>query len=104
MMQVKGFKAEVFFTIPITFLIFGLVCTSLITQEWVSGRALIVNEDDFQIKYNFGLFKGEKVRTRSGTNAFPLASKFFIFLRALKIGLFYTLIYMQLFVILESVI
>ena len=82
-MKKTAFKTEVFLTVPLTFLAFALVCVSLVTQQWVSGRGVYTSnstseENDGEITYNFGLFNGEKTRTRSGTKSYPLRSKSFL--------------------------
>lgn len=76
-MKKTAFKTEVFLTVPLTFLAFALVCVSLVTQQWVYGKGVYksnstIEESDGDIIYNFGLFNGEKTRTRSGTKSYPL--------------------------------
>jgi hypothetical protein len=80
-MKKTAFKTEVFLTVPLTFLAFALVCVSLVTQQWVSGKGVYTSnstseESDGEITYNFGLFNGEKTRTRSSTVKYPLKSKY----------------------------
>lgn len=70
----RSFKTEVFLTIPLTILAFVLTCASLITQHWVNGRAIIEGNPEFEITYNYGLFKGEKIRTRAGQKSYGLKS------------------------------
>ena len=83
-MKKTAFKTEVFLTVPLTFLAFALVCVSLVTQQWVYGKGVYksnstIEESDGDIIYNFGLFNGEKTRTRSGTKSYPLKSKCVLF-------------------------
>ncbi len=77
MVKFKGFKAEVFISIPLTAMAFIMVCTSLISSQWVSGEIKNSNATDDQqnsISYNYGLFSGSKTRIRSGTLEFSLKS------------------------------
>ena len=71
----RTFKTEVFLTIPLTLLVFILTCTSFVTQNWVSGEAIIKNDTDKKIIYNYGLFRGEKSQTNLGTIVYDLKSK-----------------------------
>ena len=72
----RSFKTEVFLTIPLSLLVFVLTCASLITQDWVNGEAKLSNGTDGIITYNFGLFKGEKVKQTFGSINFKLRGKF----------------------------
>ena len=78
-MRKTAFKTEVFLTVPLTFLAFTLVCLSLVTQEWVSGKGIIesnsTTSQNGEITYNFGLFNGNKIRVRSGTIPHGLKSE-----------------------------
>ena len=78
-MRKTAFKTEVFLTVPLTFLAFTLVCLSLVTQEWVSGKGIIesnsTTSQNGEITYNFGLFNGKKIRVRSGTIPHGLKSE-----------------------------
>ena len=67
----RSFKTEVFLTIPLTFLAFGLVCASFITTEWVSGRSIKSDSED-EITYNYGLFSGHKTRSTKYTKSYEL--------------------------------
>ena len=71
----RSFKTEVFLTIPLTFLAFGLVCASFITKEWVSGRSIKVESED-EIVYNYGLFSGHKTRSTTYTKDYNLKGNF----------------------------
>ena len=77
-MNLGRFKPEIFFTLPICAFIISLVCASLITDQWVTGKATLEDEDGSsgEIKYNYGLFRGEKeVKIPSSTNTFSLRRK-----------------------------
>ena len=81
-MRKTAFKTEVFLTVPLTFLAFALVCVSLVTQQWVYGKGVYTSnstseENDGEITYNFGLFNGEKTRTRSGSTTYTLKSMYY---------------------------
>lgn len=69
----KRFKAEIFLTIPTSLVAFVLVCTSLISQQWVTGMATVDGQEEIDIQYNYGLFKGEKTRTYYDRNTNPLS-------------------------------
>lgn len=59
-MTCKSFKPEIFYTLPICGLIFGLVCASLITNHWVEGEATFEQGSDGLVIFNYGLFSGFK--------------------------------------------
>ena len=72
-MNSKSFKPEVFFTLPICGLVIALVLASLITEQWVVGRA---ESADSTVTFNFGLFAGKKAtQIGTGTLAYDLGSK-----------------------------
>ena len=92
-MKKTAFKTEVFLTVPLTFLAFVLICLSLVTQEWVSGKGIIqtnstrADPENFgEIRYNFGLFRGQKSRILTSTTMYSLQSEkhFIYFLYSLK--------------------
>ena len=72
----KSFKTEVFLTIPLILIAFSISCTSFITKQWVIGTASIQNtteyNSDYEIKYNYGLFSGEKTSSRGFTKTLQL--------------------------------
>ena len=81
-MKKTAFKTEVFLTVPLTFLAFVLICLSFVTQEWVSGTGTIYSNstredraNSGEIRYNFGLFRGEKSRIVTSTTTYSLQSK-----------------------------
>jgi hypothetical protein len=68
----QSFKTLIFLTIPLNVFILVLICTSLATQDWVSGSAV---RNDSSIEFNFGLFSGRKILKRSGALAKNLKSE-----------------------------
>ncbi|TRY76794.1 hypothetical protein TCAL_07416 [Tigriopus californicus] len=65
-MGCKSFKPEVFYTIPICGLVFGLVCASLITNHWVEGVAKFEEGgEDGRVTFYYGLFSGYKSKVVS---------------------------------------
>ena len=73
----RSFKTEVFLTIPLTFLAFGLVCASFITTQWVTGKSIIENSKD-ELSYNYGLFSGHKIRSTKYTKSYDLKGRFHV--------------------------
>ena len=67
----RSFKTEVFLTIPLTFVALGCICASFLSNQWVSGSAMVENSD-FEISYNYGLFWGQKTRVTESTKSFDI--------------------------------
>ena len=67
----RSFKTEVFLTIPLTFVALGCICASFLSNQWVSGSAFVENSD-FEINYNYGLFWGQKTRITESTKSFDI--------------------------------
>ena len=77
-MSCRGFKPEIFFTLPVNGVVFALACTSLITSDWVGGSATYQDDgtSDSRLDFNYGLFKGKKdVQLRGSTLSWDLSRK-----------------------------
>lgn len=67
MVELKSFKTEIFFTLPINLGVICLVCTAMITDQWVSGKGSFVNGGTGSLTYNYGLFSGRKQSNIAGS-------------------------------------